>query len=137
MGRNNVTLSVRDPWRSSSPDQTQITVVDTQPPTIKVTLTPTVISPSKNRLVRIHAVVRSGDVCGEVSPEVVLTSITSNQPNDDRDDIQGADFGTFDRDFLLRAESKEKGKRIYTVTYRATDARGNQTVASATVQVSP
>lgn len=135
MGTNDVTLSVRDPWRWSLSDATQITVVDTTPPALRVFLTPTVLSPANNQLVRINATVNVTDRCGEGPPEIVLTSITSNQ-RVDVSDIQGADFGTFDQNFFLRAERNGRG-RIYTITYRATDARGNQTLTSATVQVLP
>jgi hypothetical protein len=53
------------------------------------------------------------------------------------DDVQGASFGTDDREFLLRAERTGRGTgRIYTVTYEATDASGNLTDATAEVTVS-
>ena len=55
---------------------------------------------------------------------------------DTPNDIQGAALGTDDRSFQLRAERSAKGTgRIYTVTYRATDASGNGKTASATVTV--
>ena len=41
-----------------------------------------------------------------------------------------------DQSFELRAERWDEGEgRIYTITYRATDACGNSTEASATVTV--
>ncbi len=58
--------------------------------------------------------------------------MTATQPND----IQGASFGTDDRQFLLRSERSGKGSgRVYTITYSATDASGNTTVGQATVTV--
>ena len=144
LGMNAVTLSVHDGWRwSSSPDTTQITVADTQPPSLQVTLTPTLLWPSNHRLIRINATVNVADSCGGVPPTVVLTSITSDQPGNGggdgntNGDIQEADFGTFDRSFLLRAERSggDRRGRTYTVTYTATDASGNQTQKSATVHV--
>ena len=52
------------------------------------------------------------------------------------DDIQGANFGTDDRQFELRNERSGTGRgRLYTVTYSATDASGNKTVRQATVTV--
>jgi hypothetical protein len=51
-------------------------------------------------------------------------------------DIQEAEFGTGDLEFLLRAERSGKGRdRVYTVTYHASDLSGNTTVASAEVRV--
>jgi hypothetical protein len=63
-----------------------------------------------------------------------LTSLVSNEPDDGSgdgstvDDIQGAEIGTDDRTFLLRAERMGRGSgRIYTATYNTTDASGNYT----------
>ena len=51
-------------------------------------------------------------------------------------DIQDAAVGTNDKSFLLRAERSGTGTgRIYSVTYRATDASKNTTDAVATVVV--
>ena len=51
-------------------------------------------------------------------------------------DIEGAEFGTDDRQFSLRAErSGGEGGRVYTITYRARDAAGNTATATATVTV--
>jgi hypothetical protein len=67
-------------------------------------------------------------------PVIKLESITSNEPlavNDIRDVSLGLD----DRYFKFLAESKSTSGRIYTVIYSATDASGNQALASATVRV--
>jgi hypothetical protein len=94
-------------------------------------------------MVDIVASVVATDIC-DPSPVVVLESITSNEPDDapgggdghTTNDIQGAEIGTDDRAFQLRAERDGKGSgRIYTVTYSATDASGNSATASATVSV--
>ncbi|MFL6230337.1 MAG: BPSS1187 family protein [Pyrinomonadaceae bacterium] len=144
LGANAVTLSVWDGWWwSASPDTTHVTVSDTQPPSLQLTLTPTLLWPANHRLIHINAAVTATDSCGGAPPTIALTSITSNQPDDglgDGDtngDIQEAQFGTFDRSFLLRAERAggDRRGRTYTITYTATDASGNQTHASATVQV--
>ncbi len=62
-------------------------------------------------------------------------SVTSNEPEtgflgngDKGPDIQGATIGTDDRAFSLRSERGTGGQstgRVYTITYRATDASGN------------
>jgi hypothetical protein len=44
-------------------------------------------------------------------------------------------LGLDDRYFKFLAESKSTSGRIYTVIYSATDASGNQALASATVRV--
>ncbi|HYV24284.1 MAG TPA: hypothetical protein VE969_03530 [Pyrinomonadaceae bacterium] len=143
VGTNVVNLTVSDEWSSSAPSTTQITVQDTQPPSLQVTLTPTLLWPANHTMVRIDAAVSSSDSCGGSRPTVVLTSITSDQADDgtgDGDtagDIQDAAFGTFDRSFLLRAEraGNDPRGRTYTVTYTACDASGNCTQRSATVRV--
>jgi hypothetical protein len=90
-------------------------------------------------MVKITASIDMFDRCDDGST-VKLVSITSNEPDDGMgdghtsDDIQGAEFGTDDREFWLRAERQGGGTdRIYTVTYEATDASGN--VAEATTEV--
>ncbi|MFN0139655.1 MAG: VWA domain-containing protein, partial [Pyrinomonadaceae bacterium] len=71
-----------------------------------------------------------------------LVSITANEPvngkgdGNTESDIEDAEFGTDDRQFSLRAERSGTGSgRVYTITYRATDAAGNSALATATVIV--
>ena len=87
------------------------------------------------------ATIVTSDTC-DASPAIRLVSITSNEPDnglgdgDKPQDIQGAAFGTDDRQFLLRSERSGGGSgRIYTITYSATDASGNVTTRQATVTV--
>jgi len=76
------------------------------------------------------------------APSRTLVSVTSNEPDngvadgDTDNDVQGVTAGTDDRSFQVRAERSAAGAgRTYTVTYRATDASGKTTEASATVTV--
>ena len=94
-------------------------------------------------MVDITATVTVSDIC-DAAPSVVLTSVTSNEPDDAKgngdgktvNDIQGAEIGTEDYEFQLRAERAGKGDgRVYTITYTVTDASGNSASASATVVV--
>ena len=71
-----------------------------------------------------------------------LVSITSNEPDNGKgdgntvNDIQGAAFGTDDREFKLRSERSGRGSgRVYTITYEAEDQSGNTTTAEVTVTV--
>lgn len=114
---------------------------DVTAPGLTITLTPDALRPANHRLAPVSAQVRVSDDT-DPSPSVTLLSITSNEPDngtgdgDDPNDIQGAAFGTDDREFLLRAERAGKGNgRVYTVTYQARDAAGNTTTASARVIV--
>ena len=75
-----------------------------------------------------------------VAPAVALVSVTSNEPDDAPADADGKttnDVVIVDQDtFRLRAERSDTGSgRICMLTYRATDACGNTTTASATVTV--
>ena len=90
-------------------------------------------------MVDIAITLDAGD-CTDVTVE--LLSVTSSEPpNDTGDgntepDIMGVEIGTEDYGFRLRAERAGGGVgRVYTVTYRVTDAGGLSTEASAEVRV--
>jgi hypothetical protein len=139
------TVSVRgtsttDPTVTSSASF-QVEVIDVTPPEIQVTLSPDSLWPPNHKLVTIHATVTVTDDY-DATPAVELVSVTSSEPDDGPGDgntvgdIAGADIGTDDRSFQLRAERSGSGPgRTYTVVYRATDASGNAALASATVFV--
>jgi uncharacterized protein len=72
------------------------------------------------------------------NPTITLVSVTSNEPDNGEDDGDTIDDIVIldDFNFLLRAERSGTGTgRIYTITYLATDACGNETLQSATVTV--
>jgi hypothetical protein len=103
------------------------------PPAIAVTVTPSVIWPPNNRLVRVTASVRVSDP-GGATPAVSLMSITSNEPLAPGD-VQAA-FGTDCRSFQLRATRLGGGSgRTYTITYRATNVSGLWTETAVQVLV--
>ena len=141
LGSTTVTWTATDGSSNASSDTQQVTVVDTTPPVLEVTVTPSQLWPPQHQMVPIHATIIATDIC-DASPTVELVSITSNQPDDDLgdgafvDDVQEAAFGTDDRDFLLRAERSGTGEaRFYTIVYRATDGSGNSTDESVIVVV--
>ncbi|GAA4875910.1 hypothetical protein GCM10023310_64510 [Paenibacillus vulneris] len=103
--------------------------IDKTAPKFSIQLDRTTIWPPNHKMVKISVLPKASDAESGVDL-MILTSITSNQPNTDRDDIQ-AEFGTAATSFSLRAEKS----RIYTITYTASDKAGNQTVATATVSV--
>lgn len=107
--------------------------LDTTPPTLTVTLSPSVLRPSE-KLVPITATISVKDDY-DPQPEIKLESITANEVWE-AEDIR-ANIGTDSRNFQLRAKRKDKNStgRIYTVIYSATDASGNKTMATATVTV--
>src|SRR5712672_3345151 len=134
------TLTVTDTGGLPSTAATSVTVQDTTPPTLSVALSPNYLWPPNHKLVQITASVATSDAC-DAHPRVQLVSITSSEQNDSND-IQAVGggqvtFGTDVRSFLLRAErNSSSNPRVYTVTYRTTDASGNAKLASAQVVVS-
>jgi hypothetical protein len=150
VGAHTFTLIVNDGQRDSkvtndgSADDSVVAVVvqDTTKPRITVALTPDHLWPPNHRMRMVHARVAANDAA-DPSPKVVLTSIVSNEPEGHGDghrhelDIWGADFGTEDYDFALRAEKNRHSPfvRTYAITYTATDASGNFVSGSDVVVV--
>jgi len=139
-GTSAVTLTVRS-GTASSTDVVLVTIEDTQPPTITVTLNRTALWPANHKLMDVTATVSVSDVC-DPDPVCQLRSIVSSEPDnglgdgDTPGDIQGADTTTCDKSFQLRAErSGSKGGRTYTVTYSVSDNAGHMALASAEVVV--
>jgi hypothetical protein len=122
-------------------DSVDVTIEDTTPPTLSVLANPMYLWPPNHELYEIDIALLVDDAC-DPDPDVVLTSLVSNEPDNDTgdgntvDDVQEADLGTDDRGFLLRSERKGAGSgRSYTATYTATDDSGNLTNAVAQVLV--
>ena len=141
LGATNVTWTATDASDNVGQDVQVVTIEDTTPPEISLSVSPEVLWPPNHMLVTIVAEIEVMDIC-DPDPMVRLVSIVSNEPDDDiadgatADDIQGADFGTDDREFMLRAERKGKGDgRVYTITYEVEDMSGNTAQAQATVTV--
>ncbi len=140
LGSTTVTLQVTDKAGEKSTDTMVAIVQDTRPPAIDVRLSPDVIWPPNHQMVPVHADVRAADACG--ATRVALVSVVSSEAADGlgdghtSPDVQGADFGTADYDFMVRAERAGEGPgRVYTVTYAATDAAGNTATGQASVLI--
>ena len=121
------------------PVSLEVTIGDTTPPEISVTVSPDTLWSPNHKYVDVTATVTVSDIC-DPSPTVTLVSVTSNEP----DDAEGGGDGNTvddivivdDYHFKLRAERAGEGDgRVYTITYTATDASGNSASASATVVV--
>jgi probable HAF family extracellular repeat protein len=116
---------------------------DTTPPTLTVSASPNLLWPPNHKFVTVQATVTATDGT-DPNPTIELVSVTDNEPGDSSGDgntvnhivINPAALHPYPDTFQLVAERSALGTgRIYTITYRATDANGNSTTASATVTV--
>ena len=108
----------------------QTVVISAAPPALTVASSPGALWPPNHKMVTVNV-----DVDTSPDATIELVSITSNEPGV-ADDVAGAMFGTDDRTFQLRAERLGGGDgRIYTITYRATNAAGGSATATTTVVV--
>jgi hypothetical protein len=108
-------------------------------PTIAVSVNPTSVWPPNHNMANVAASVSTTGSCTPLT--VQLVSVTSNEADngdDDGDtwnDVQGVSAGTADYAFSVRKERSGSGSgRVYTATYRVTDASGNTATASATIR---
>jgi hypothetical protein len=134
-------LRVIDAFGQSDEDVTSVIVQDTTAPDLSLSVSPSVLWPPNHKLVPVTVTPTVYDTC-DPNPQLRLVSITSNEGDlangsgHTSPDIQDAQFGTDDRQFLLRAERRGGGGgRVYTITYEAEDADGNITQRQTTVQV--
>ncbi|MBI5647308.1 MAG: HYR domain-containing protein [Ignavibacteriae bacterium] len=137
VGNTLITWTATDGSGNTATATQQVTVVDTTRPEIVVLLAnPSVLTPPDHSMRSVQAIISVTDNCG--SSSYALASITSNEPDagtgpgDLPNDIQNAS-GT---SFQLRAERADYGAgRMYTVTYRASDAASNTSMRSVPVFV--
>jgi subtilisin family serine protease len=143
LGMNVLALRVTDADAESDTASFTVSVLDTVAPTFTLQSDPAVLWPPNHGLRPVHATWTVTDLC-DPAPSVKLVSATSSEPDDapgggdgsTTDDVAGADAGTADADFLLRAERSASGAgRSYTLVYRALDGTGNVAVAMARVDV--
>lgn len=141
VGTYAVTLTVTDWCGETDECDAMVEVIDVTPPEISVTLDRYVLWPPNHKMATINAAVEVTDNC-DPAPTFVLTSIASNEPDNDGGDgdtdgdIQGADIGTPDVEFQLRSErSGKRLGRIYTIVYTAEDFSGNTATATVFVRV--
>jgi uncharacterized protein len=132
-------LYAPDPYRSSDHDPVIVgmAICEVTAPTLAVSVTPDVLWPADHEYVEVQATVIASDNF-DPHPTITLVSVTSNEPDNGEDDGNTINDIVIldDFNFLLRAERSGTGTgRVYTITYLATDACGNETLQSATVSV--
>lgn len=123
-----------DPYRSSDHDPLLVGLcLDVTPPQVTVQAAPDNLWPPNHRMVDVTTAVH----VNETNATVELVSATSSQPdNGSGDGNIGPDIEVVNDTLIrLRAERSGGQDRVYTLTYRVTDACGNVTEAATTVTV--
>ena len=140
-GPNQAAIYAPDAYRSADHDPIVVGLdtCDEIAPTIDaISVTPNVLWPANHKYVDVAATVSASDNF-DPSVSVTLVSVISNEADNGAGDGNTTDdiVTVDDFNFRLRAERSGNGSgRIYTVTYLATDACGNNSeTASATVTV--
>jgi hypothetical protein len=141
LGVTPVVFRAMDASGNQSECTATVTVLDTTPPGIAVVMNKTVLWPPNHKFVTVCAEVTVSDN-GSVAPTFTLVSITSNEPplglgeGNIAQDIRGAEIGTPDLCFDLRAERAGNGNgRIYEIVYAVSDGSGDPVYATAYVRV--
>ncbi len=141
LGQTVVSFTTTDVSGNGAGCASPVTVADSVAPMITLTVNRQVLWPPDHRLVRLTARVSVADRC-DPSVSFQLVSITSSEPDnglgdgDTPGDIQGAELGTADTSFALRAERSGLGSgRVYTIVYRTSDDAGNTREGTVSVPV--
>jgi hypothetical protein len=115
--------------------------MDTTPPAVTCTVTPSYLWPPDHTMRIVIASVTVTDF-GSGPNGFILLSVVSSEPDaglgtlDKPHDIHGFANGTADRRGRLRAERADGGPgRVYTLTYQGMDKAGNVAKCAATVTV--
>lgn len=111
--------------------------VDAEPPVIAVSVNPTTLWPPNHKMVEVTPRVSATDNL-DPNPAVEFVGVKVTEPDDGQGDgnTTGDVQVTADGRVFLRAERSGGGNgRVYTLTYRATDAAGNVGFGSADVTV--
>ncbi|RLE17875.1 MAG: hypothetical protein DRJ50_13575, partial [Actinobacteria bacterium] len=127
----------------STTDQTEELTVSVEllpKPPVTLTMDPDELWPPNHKMRAVTAVLEGLDCYPAAT--LKLVSVTSNEPDngtgdgDTEDDIQEADIGTLDFEFLLRAERAGGGTgRVYAVVYELDDGEGMMSMLEADVTV--
>lgn len=98
--------------------------IDKTAPVLHFGNSPIKLWPPNGKMRNIELAIQAEDE-GSGTASIVLTGITSNETISESD-IQEAEYGVFDTQFLIRAKRDGAGSgRVYTATYTATDSAGN------------
>jgi hypothetical protein len=139
MGATEVTCSASDLQGIITTGTFTVNVRDTTPPTVvSISVTPNQIWPPNHKMVPVQVSIVAVDSVS-ANPTSMITSITSNQPQNGLGD---GDTGPFDWTILgalnaeVRSERIGTNDRVYTIVVETRDEAGNVTQSSVQVRVS-
>ncbi|MFK7691687.1 OmpL47-type beta-barrel domain-containing protein [Paenibacillus sp. HJGM_3] len=140
-GKHSISYWSVDKTGNIEAPHTAVVQIDKTAPTLAIVVDQSVLWPPNHQMITVNASVYAVDGLAGIA-SVVLTSITSSEldmgvgSGDLPNDIQGAEIGTMDTQYMLRAERAGNGSgRIYTIMYTVIDQAGNKINAVATVTV--
>jgi hypothetical protein len=140
LGVTTVHWSSTDASGNTGTADQQVTVQDTTPPSLTVSVSPTTIWPPNKNLIPVTVTALATDIC-DTSIPITLVSAVATEPGENQpipaNAIQGATIGTADFSFSVVADRSGTAPqgRFYTFTYDAVDDSGNHTLKSVTVNV--
>ena len=141
LGTHVVSLHLMNSTNETIADNVTVRVVDTTAPTLHAALVGDgTVWPPNHKMRSFETTVSASDVCGAATWK--LRSATSDEADNAQGDgstvgdLQGADAGTQDTSFSVRAERAGSGDgRTYTLVYEAVDGSGNVATRSVVVSV--
>jgi PKD domain len=137
LGNHTVTLDATDQAGNTDSANVTVSVIDTRPPQMNVTVTPSSLWPPNHKYAAVKVNATAFDIC-DPSPKITLVSITSNEQDNGMGDGNTVNDIVIIDDFTfnLRAERSGTGSgRTYTIVCKATDASGNEITVTMTVEV--
>jgi predicted extracellular nuclease len=139
-GPNQEAVYAPDAYRSSDHDPVVVglDVCEDVAPTIDaLVVTPSVLWPANHKYVDVDATISVSDNF-DTDPTILLTSVTSNEPDNGKGDGNTTNdiVVVDDFSFMLRAERSGSGSgRVYTIEYLVVDLCGNSVTGTAEVTV--
>lgn len=110
---------------------------DTEPPVLTLSVTPDILWSPNHKMIAITPTFTVTDNL-DPNPLVELAGVSMSEPDDAQGDghtVNDAEVMPDGQIFVRAERSGKGGSRVYTITFRATDAAGNVAFASADVVV--